>query len=103
MEVPERWRDYPCEDYFLSPLATDGYWDESGQLWLIEPCERVVEEAAAAFLQVGRPGVDDIGFGFRKGQPGFWAMHRMEGNRFQHLAPVIQAFLDGWFAGQITV
>jgi hypothetical protein len=33
MEVPERWRGYPCEDYYSSPLATDGYWDEPGQLW----------------------------------------------------------------------
>ena len=103
MDVPEKWRDYPCEDYLSSPLATDGYWDEPGQLWLIEPCDRVEEEAAVEFLQVGRPGVDGIGFGYRKGQPGFWAMHRMEGKRFQHLAPDILAFLDGWFAGRITV
>jgi hypothetical protein len=103
MEVPELWRDYPCADYFSSPLASDGYWDEPGQLWLIEPCERVEEERAAEFLQVGRPGVDSIGFGYRKGQPGFWAMHRMEGGEFQYLASSVQEFLDGWFAGSITV
>jgi hypothetical protein len=103
MEIPKQWRDYPCEDYFSSPLATNGYWDERGILWLIEPCERVDEEVPVEFLQVGRPGVDSIGFGYRKGQPGFWAMHRMEGRRFQQLAPTIQAFLDGWFAGRITV
>jgi hypothetical protein len=103
MEVPERWRDYPCDSYFSSPLATDGYWDEPGQLWLIEPSERVEEDAEAEFLQVGRPGVDSIGFGFRKGRPGFWALHRMEGGRVQHLAPSVQEFLDGWVAGRITV
>jgi hypothetical protein len=103
MEVPERWRDYPCVDYFSSPLASDGYWDEPGQLWLIEPCERVEEEPDAEFLQVGTPGVDSIGFGYCKGQPGFWALHRMEGGEFQYLAPSVQGFLDGWFGGRITV
>jgi hypothetical protein len=102
MEVPERWLGYPCEDYFSSPLANDGFWDEPGQFWLIEPCERVKEEPDAEFLQVGRPGVDSIGFGYRKGQPGFWAFHRV-GLEFQHLAQSVQAFLDGWFAGRITV
>jgi hypothetical protein len=102
MEVPKQWRDYPCEDYFSSALATDGYWDDPGQLWLIEPCERVEEAPEAAFLQVGRPGVDSIGFGYRKQQPGFWAFHRM-GLEYQYLAPSLQEFLDGWFAGRITV
>ncbi len=103
MEVPERWRGYPCEDYFSSPLAVDGYWDEAGQLWLIEPYERAQEEVEAGFLQVGRPGVDSIGFGYRKGQPGFWAFHRLVDREFQYLAASVQAFLDEWFAGRITV
>lgn len=103
MEVPDQWREYPCDDYFSSPLAIHGHWDEFGQIWTIEPSERVEEEAKSEFLQVGRPGVDSIGFGYRKGQPGFWAMHRMEGGRFQHLAPSVQEFLEGWFAGRITV
>jgi hypothetical protein len=103
MEVPERWRDYRCDDYFSSPLATHGYWHEPGQLWLIEPCKRVEEESEAEFLQVGRPGVDSIGFGYRKGQLGFWALHRMEGGRFQYLAPTVLQFLDGWLVGAISV
>lgn len=53
--VPKQWREYPCEDYFSSPLAVGGYWSESGQLWLIEPAERVEEDTEAEFLQVGRP------------------------------------------------
>lgn len=103
MEVPERWRAYPCEGYFSSSLSTDGYWDEPGELWLIEPGERVEEEPQAEFLEVGRPGVDSIGFGYRKGQPGFWALHRMEGGEFQFLSPSIEEFLEGWFAGRISV
>ena len=102
MDVPEQWRGYPCEDYFASPLAESGYWDGAGQLWLIEPAERVEEEAVAEFLQVGRPGVDSIGVGFRKGQRGFWAYHRME-REFQLLAPAVTEFLDGWQSGRITV
>ena len=103
MDVPEAWRDYPCADYFASDLAVDGYWDDFGQLWLIEPCVRVAEDAGAEFLQIGRPGVDDIGFGYRKGRAGFWAYHRMIRRDFQYLAPTAQEFLAGWFAGRITV
>lgn len=103
MEVPERWRDYACDDYYASLLAAEGYWDEPGQLWLIEPSERVEEEAGVAFLQVGRPGADNIGFGYRKGHPGFWALHRMDGRDFQYLAPTVHEFLAGWFAGHITL
>jgi hypothetical protein len=103
MDVPDVWRGYFCNDYFSSSLASDGFWDEPSKLWLIDPCERVEEEPEAEFLQVGRAGVDSIGFGYRKGQTGFWALHRMEGRKFQYLAASVQEFLDGWFAGRITV
>ena len=103
MDVPERWRGYPCEDYFSSPLAHQGYWDEQAQLWLIEPADRVEEDTEAEFLQVGRPGVDSIGFGYRKGQPGLWAFHRIVDREFQLLAPTVTEFLAGWHAGEITV
>lgn len=103
MAVPEQWRDYPCEDYFDSPLTANGCWDEAGQVWLIEPAERIEEEAEAEFLQVGRPGVDNIGFGYRKGESGFWAFHRMVVWKFQLLAPTVQEFLAGWFGGRITL
>ena len=103
MDVPERWRDYPCLDYFSSPLAVTGSWSEPDQLWLIEPAERVEEEGEAEFLQVGRPGVDSIGFGYGKGLPGFWAYHRMIDRDFQLLAPTVQQFLDDWHGGRIKV
>src|SRR5262245_12313969 len=103
MEVPEAWREYPCEDYFASPLATQGYYDRAVVIWYIAPVGRVEEDAKAQFLQVGRPGVDSIGFGYRKDIPGFWALHRMEGGRLQYLAPTVMQFLDGWLAGSITV
>jgi hypothetical protein len=103
MAVPERWRNYACEDYFGSQLAADGYWDEASQLWLIEPAERVEEEAEAEFLQVGRAGVDSFGFGYRKGQGGFWALHRMVDREFQYLAATVQDFLEEWFSGRLAV
>ena len=103
MDVPDRWTDYPCQEYFSSHFANEGYWDESAQLWLIESAGQVEEDAVAGFLQVGRPGVDSIGFGYRKGQAGFWAYHRMIDRRFQFLAPTIQRFLDDWSAGRIQV
>jgi hypothetical protein len=103
MKIPHQWCGYPCDDYFSSPLAMQGYWDEPGQLWLIEPAERVEEDLQAEFLQVGRPGVDSIGFGYRKGEPGFWAYHRMVDTEFQFLAPSVQQFLEGWLNGSITV
>lgn len=103
MQVPKKWREYPCEDYFVSPLAAQGYWSEPGAIWYIEPRERVEEDKEAQFLQVGSPGVDSIGFGYRKGVTGFWALHRMEGGRFQYLAPSVLQFLDGWLAGTISV
>jgi hypothetical protein len=103
MDVPERWRQYPCDDYYSSRLAENGYWDEPAQLWLIEPHERVEEESDESFLQVGRPGVDGIGFGYCEGRPGFWALHRLVDREYQYLAPTIQDFLEGWFAGRITI
>jgi hypothetical protein len=102
MAVPQQWRDNPCEDYFSSPLSVHGYWDESGQLWLIEPAHRVEEEHEASFLQIGHPGVDGIGFGYRKNQPGLWAYHRME-LRFQYLCETANQLLDGWLSSRIEV
>src|SRR5262245_18371095 len=100
--VPNRWREYSCEDYFVSALAKQGYWHEPGQVWIIEAGERIEGEPETDFLQVGRPGVDRIGFGYRKHQPGLWAFHRME-SRFQYLAASLQEFLEGWLAGRITI
>ena len=105
MNISEYCRDYPCEDYFLSTLSEDGYWDEDNQVWCIEPLERIEENVEDEFLQVGRPGVDGIGFGYRQQQPGFWASNPIEPieQRFQYLAPTVQEFLSGWMSGQITI
>ena len=52
------------------------------------------EDADAEFLQVGRPGFDSIGFGYRVGQQGLWAFHRMVNREFQYLAPSVREFLE---------
>jgi hypothetical protein len=93
---------YDCAEYLQSPLSNDGLWDESAQLWLIEPSTRAEEHGAIGFLQIGRPGVDGIGFGYRLGNPGLWAYHPMD-QRFQWLAPDLAALVDGWQAGRIAV
>ena len=102
MDVPTQWRSYPCEEYLSSHLATEGYWDERAQLWVIEPADRVEEQAEAEFLQVGRPGVDGVGFGYRKNRAGFWAFHRLD-REFQYLAPTITGFVKGWYDSSIVL
>lgn len=97
------WSAYPCQDYCSSELAREGFWDESNQLWLIEPRDRVEEDPTIGFLQVGRPGVGGIGFGYRRHHPGFWACHRSEGGEFQYLGPSIRHFLEDWLAGRVAV
>jgi hypothetical protein len=93
---------YLCNGFAASRWATDGLWDESAQVLLLEPLSSATEFASLGFLQVGRPGVDGIGFGFRALQEGFWAYHPNE-QRFQLLAPTVEAFVAGWTAGTITV
>ncbi len=103
MHIPDEWQAYPCAEYCEALLSRDGYWDASAQLWLIESATGVTVDAASHFLQVGRPGVDGIGFGYRAGLPGFWAFHRGADPCFQLLSPSIHAFLTEWLAGRITV
>jgi hypothetical protein len=73
MEIPERFNDYRCSDYFASEQFTRGVWSESEQLWLIASADEVVEDPSREFLIIGRPGVDGIKFGYRRDQDGLWA------------------------------
>jgi hypothetical protein len=99
---PDNLHNYQCADYLDSIFSKYGLWDEASQLWLIEPMGRVEEQSDIGFLQVGRPGVDDIGFGYRRGQPGFWAYYPME-STFSLLADSLDDFLKDWAAGAIAV
>jgi hypothetical protein len=99
--------EYDCDDYFGSELATQRLWSEPDQLWLIEPSSKIEEVVDShgepiGFLQVGRPGVDGIAFGYRLSHPGFWAYYPIEGE-CQYLAETVQDFLKRWYAGDGTV
>lgn len=102
MDVPERWRNFACNDYSNSRLATAGYWDESGQCWYIWPAERVCEDTERQFLIIGSAGVDGIDWGYRKGELGVWAWYPIDGE-FVMLAPTADALLQGWLSGAITL
>lgn len=102
MDVPENLRRYPCSDYFQSPLAEHGWWDEGGQYWYIQPAERVHEDNAREFLVIGGPGVDGIGWGYRREHQGIWAYYPI-GDDFVLLAGSASELREGFASGQITV
>ncbi len=102
MDVPEQWLRYDCGDYFQSSLAEQGWWDEGGQYWYIEPAERVSEDAALELLIIGGPGVDGIRWGYRKGLRGIWAHYPIEAE-FVLLAGSATELRDGYGSGRITV
>lgn len=98
---PERWRPFHCDDYFASEYVRQGYWDELGQYWYLEPFDRIFENEERAFLVVGGAGVDGIQWGYRRGHLGFWA-YPIDGD-FVLLASTVDAFMHGWLAGEITL
>jgi hypothetical protein len=102
MDVPEKWHGYDCSDYFRSPLAHEGWWDDDSQYWYIEPAERVQEDSARDFLVIGGPGVDGIKWGYRKGERGIWAHHPID-DEFVLLAESAAELRDGYRSGRITV
>jgi hypothetical protein len=102
MDVPRRWRSYDCTDYFASSLARTGWYDEESRCQYIEPASSVREDPARELLVIGRPGVDGIEWGYRRGLRGLWAHYPIE-NRFVHLASTAQELRDGYATGRITV
>ncbi|MFN0252070.1 MAG: hypothetical protein ACKV2T_34660 [Kofleriaceae bacterium] len=76
-----------------------GYWDEDSQIMLVLPArERVVR---ADFLVMGRPGVDGIEFGYRRGKTGIWAFYPME-DRFVRVATTTADLIDRYTSGRIN-
>src|SRR5262245_24183084 len=102
MEIPKRFNDYRCSDYFGSCKFTRGVWSESEHLWLIFSVDRVFERSEREFLVIGRPGVDGIEFGYRRGHDGIWAHYPIEGE-FRLIAPRVSALVEGWLGGSIRV
>ncbi len=102
MNIPEHFFDYRCGDYFSSENFTRGVWSESEQLHLIVSADAVTERPDLEFLVVGRPGVDGIEFGYRKGYDGIWAYYPIRGG-FSNVASNVSALIEGWLAGSIKV
>jgi len=102
MEIPERFTGYGCSDYFASEKFTRGVWSDSEQMWLIVAADEVVEQPEREFLVVGRPGVDGIEFGYRRGHDGIWAHYPIDRD-FRLVAPSVSALVEGWLNGSITV
>ena len=93
---------YHCVEYLNSRWAVDGLWDEQAQLWLIEPFSRTHQLHDADFLQIGRPGVDGIGFGYRADFEGLWAYYPVD-QVFKFLAASVAILVQEWMDGKITV
>lgn len=102
MKIPQQFADFRCEDYFETGFAADGFWSDLEQSWLIEPVDDISLAAGSEFLQVGRPGVDGIGFGYRRLLDGLWAFYPHE-SRFQYLAPDVASLVKGWGDGSIKI
>jgi hypothetical protein len=74
---------------------------------LSEAIESVVrttvrEDPSRDFLIVGRPGVDGIEWGYRRGYVGTWA-HYPVARDFRLLADSISALRDGYTSGRVKV
>lgn len=102
MTVPELWRDFPCADYFESPICQTGWWDADGQCWYIEPAERLHEDEGREMLVIGHPGVDGIEWGYRRGVPGLWAWFPSS-CEFVRIASSVADLRDGHASGRISV
>ena len=102
MQIPQRFNDYRCAEYFASEAFVRDVWDEQSQLWIIVASDDVVERPELEFLVVGRPGSDGIEFGYRKGHDGLWA-HYPIGDQFALVAPSIGVLVKEWLAGNIAI
>jgi hypothetical protein len=102
MVVPERWQEYNCEDYFASPLAETGYWDEGGQYWYFWRADRILEDHKRQFLVIGSAGVDGIDWGYRKGLRGLWAYYPID-SEFVLLTDTFAELVERWLSGRLTV
>jgi hypothetical protein len=108
-QIPEKFRDYPCEDYFASGFDKTGFHHPTEQYWFVDKVEDIEElydeeedDAPLDFLSIGGPGVDGIRWGYRKNEPGIWAWHPIDGD-FDRLADTVQDLLRRWDAGEVQV
>jgi hypothetical protein len=102
MDTPHELRDYFCDDYFASRWADEGYYSETAQLMVVEPAINRVLRPEIELLVIGRPGVDGIEFGYRRGLRGIWAYYGMFGE-WALVAESTADLVDGWATARISV
>lgn len=102
METPAHLQAFCCDDYFASPWAERGYWDEASQLLVVLPASDLEVRSAIDFLVVGRPGVDGIEFGYRRATAGVWAYYPI-GREFVQVADTTRDLVERWKAGRIIL
>ncbi len=104
MIVPRELRDYRCAEHFESPRFRGGVWSEPEQLWIVVPMDEIKDhpDRGTGFLTVGRPGVDGIELGYRRGMSGLWAYYPIE-DHFELMADTLDELVSGWLAGTLTV
>lgn len=102
MVTPTDLRDFFCDDYLASSWAEHGYWDGASQLMLVVPARERLLRPELDFLAVGRPGVDGIEFGYRRGRRGVWAYYPIE-REFVLVAETIADLIDGYTSSRIRL
>jgi hypothetical protein len=102
LDVPERFRDYPCAEYFADGWSDRGHFDEESQTLVIAPLAQAYEVPDIGFFAVGRSGCDGIDFGYRKEFPGLWAFYPIF-EEWRLMAPTVAELVEGWCSGRLTV
>jgi hypothetical protein len=93
---------FGCEDYLSSKWGRDGLYDESAEVQIIYNSADAIAHDDIGFLEIGRPGVDGLSFGYRKGERGLWVHYPYE-NRFERLAYSVAEFVGRWNRNEIVV
>jgi hypothetical protein len=102
MDVPARFRDYACDEYFRKGWSVSGHFDEPSQCLVIVPLENAYEDAEHDFFAIGRSGCGGIDFGYRKGEEGLWAYYPI-GQEFKFMSSTVAELIEGWCSGQLWV
>jgi len=101
-KIPDKYFNYECEDYFQGAWPEDGFFDDASQTLLIVPVNEAYVDEKAGFFAVGHSGAGGIDFGYRKHQSGIWAFYPID-HEFKFMANSIQALVEGWCSGHLSV
>lgn len=101
-QLPRRWINFHCDDYFNSSLSELGHWNDPCQNWDVWPATRVYEDTDLQMLIIGGPGVDGIVWGYRHAETGLWAWKPIAGE-FMWLTASADSLIQDWIAGRIAV